>query len=145
MNNLLICIESDPDFGFVSPGATSISNMQQIAMPFISKADFREKAREYNISDPSKWEERVVLLPNVLCCPTALLNRIGYYDTRFFRGEFLDDDISFRIRRAGYKLIYCGDTVTHHFGSITTASDHLTNSLEEGRKTFLRGTALMPG
>lgn len=145
LNNLLICIESDPDFGFVSPGATSISNMQQIAMPFISKADFREKAREYNISDPSKWEERVVLLPNVLCCPTALLNRIGYYDTRFFRGEFLDDDISFRIRRAGYKLIYCGDTVTHHFGSITTASDHLTNSLEEGRKTFLRGTALMPG
>lgn len=137
LKNLMICIESEPDIGFVSPGATFISNMQQISIPFISKEDFQEKAREYNVSDPSKWEERVVLLPNVLCCPTALLDRIGYYDTRFFRGEFLDDDISFKIRRAGYKLIYCADTVTHHYGSLTTASDHLTNSMEEGRLTFV--------
>ncbi|WP_139996974.1 glycosyltransferase [Paenibacillus paridis] len=137
LKNLIICIESDPCIGYVSPGATFISNLQQISMPFYSKEDFQEKAREYNISDPSKWEERVVLLPNVLCCSTALLDRIGYYDTRFFRGEFADDDISFRIRRAGYKLIYCADTVTHHYGSLTTVSDHQTNSLEEGRQTFL--------
>ncbi|AHM68233.1 hypothetical protein PPSQR21_046490 [Paenibacillus polymyxa SQR-21] len=136
LENLMICIESDNQIGFVSPGATSISNLQQISIPFISKEDFQKKAKEYNVSDPSKWEERVVLLPNVLCCPTALLSRIGYYDTRFFRGEFLDDDISFRIRRAGYKLIYCGDTVTHHYGSLTTVTDHQTNSLEEGRETF---------
>jgi O-antigen biosynthesis protein len=136
LKNLIVCIESDDQIGFVSPGATFISNLQQISIPFISKEDFQEKAREYNVSNPAKWEERVVLLPNVLCCPTALLNRIGYYDTRFFRGEFLDDDISFRIRRAGYKLIYCGDTVTHHYGSLTTAIDHQANSLEEGRETF---------
>jgi len=136
LSNLMVCIESDSGIGFVSPGATSISNMQQISIPFHSIEDFQERARAYNVSDPSKWEERVVLLPNVLCCPTALLERIGYYDTRYFRGEFLDDDISFKIRRAGYKLVYCGDTVTHHYGSLTTASDHLTNSLEEGRKTF---------
>ncbi|MEK3883883.1 glycosyltransferase [Paenibacillus sp. PL2-23] len=135
--NLLTCIESDSSYGFVSPGATSISNMQQISIPFISKEDFLQRAKEYNVSDSSKWEERVVLLPNVLCCPTALLDHIGYYDTRFYRGEFLDDDISFRIRRAGYKLIYCGDTVAHHYGSLTTASDHLTNSLDEGRKIFI--------
>ncbi|WP_375533060.1 glycosyltransferase family 2 protein [Paenibacillus terreus] len=137
LKNLMICIESDQKIGFVSPGATSISNMQQIDIPFVSKADFQEKARQYNISNPAKWEERVVLLPNVLCCPTALLERIGYYDTRYYRGEFLDDDISFRIRRSGYKLIYCADTVTHHYGSLTTTSDHLTNSMEEGRQTFI--------
>ncbi|MGS5021999.1 glycosyltransferase family 2 protein [Paenibacillus sp. JJ1683] len=137
LKNLMICIESDPEIGYVSPGATFISNMQQISIPFSSKEDFQEKAREYNVSDPTKWEERVVLLPNVLCCPTALLDRIGYYDTRFFRGEFSDDDISFKIRRAGYKLVYCADTVTHHYGSLTTASDHQTNSLEEGRQTFI--------
>lgn len=138
LKNLIICMESDPEIGFSSPGATSISNMQQISIPFSSIEDFQEKAREYNVSNPAKWEERVVLLPNVLCCPTALLDRIGYYDTRFFRGEFLDDDISFRIRRAGYKLIYCADTVAHHYGSLTTASDHQTNSMEEGRQTFAK-------
>jgi O-antigen biosynthesis protein len=138
LKNLIVCIESDARIGFVSPGATSISNMQQIDIPFNSKENFQERAREYNVSNPAKWEERVVLLPNVLCCPTALLERIGYYDTRFFRGEFLDDDISFRIRRAGYKLVYCADTVTHHYGSLTTAIDHQKNSLEEGRQTFAK-------
>jgi len=138
LSNLMICIESDSDIGFVSPGATYISNYQQISIPFTSKDEFQELAKNYNISDPYKWQERIVLLPNVLCCPTALLEKIGYYDTRYYRGEFLDDDISFRIRRAGYKLIFCGDTVTHHYGSITTTSDHATNSLAEGRNTFTR-------
>ncbi|WJM07854.1 glycosyltransferase [Paenibacillus sp. PK1-4R] len=136
IENLMICIESDQKIGFVSPGATFISNLQQIPVPFVSKEDFQERAKDYNVSDPAKWEERVVLLPNVLCCPTALLDRIGYYDTRYYRGEFLDDDISFRIRRAGYKLVYCGDTVAHHYGSLTTAVDHQSNSLQEGRETF---------
>lgn len=138
LSNLMACIQSDPEIGYVSPGATSISNDQQINIPFSSIAAFQAEAEKYNISDPRKWEERVVLLPNVLCCPTALLRRIGYYDTRYFRGEFADDDISLRIRRAGYKLIYCGDTVAHHYGSVTTASDHAANSMQEGRETFLR-------
>lgn len=137
LRNLLLCIESDPRIGFVAPGATSISNMQQISIPFTSIEAFQAEAKKYNVSNPRKWEERVVLLPNVLCCPTALLERIGYYDTRYFRGEFGDDDISFRIRRAGYKLIYCADTVTHHYGSLTTVSEHQTNSLQEGRQTFI--------
>ncbi|URN95360.1 MAG: glycosyltransferase [Candidatus Pristimantibacillus lignocellulolyticus] len=137
ISNLLICLKSDESIGFVSPGATYISNYQSINIPFHSIEDFQQRAKDYNISDPSKWEERVVLLPNVLCCPAALLDAIGYYDTRYYRGEFLDDDISFRIRRAGYKLIYCGDTVTHHYGSLTTATDHATNSLQEGRKIFI--------
>lgn len=136
LTNLLVCIKSDELIGFVAPGATNISNYQQIPIPFYSIEDFQLRAKQYNQSDASKWQERVVLLPNVLFCPTALLEEIGYYDTRYYRGEFLDDDISFRIRRAGYKLVYCADTVTHHYGSLTTASDHATQSLQEGRHTF---------
>lgn len=136
LSNLLICMESDPSIGYTSPGATNISNLQQISIPFTSSEIFQKEARKFNISNPRKWEERVVLLPNVLCCPTALLQHIGYYDTRFYRGEFADDDISFRIRRAGYKLVYCADTVTHHYGSITTAQDHQNSSFQEGKETF---------
>lgn len=138
LNNLLICLRSDDGIGYVSPGATHISNLQRIDVPFVSPEEFQEEAKRFNRSDPRKWEERVVLLPNVLCCPTALLERIGYYDTRFYRGEFADDDISFRIRRAGYRLVYCGDTVTHHYGSVTTAVDHASNSLQEGKETFFQ-------
>lgn len=136
LKNLIECIESDDRIGFVSPGATYISNMQQINIPFKSINQFYFAAKKYNVSEPRKWEERIVLLPNVLCSPTALLEAVGYYDPRYYRGEFADDDISFKIRRAGYKLIYCGDTIVHHYGSRSTVSDHETSSLEEGRKIF---------
>lgn len=137
LKNLVTCIESDEQYGYVSPGATNISNLQQIDYTYVTESAFHAFADTYNHSNPRKWEERVVLLPNVLFCRTALLSHIGYYDTRFYHGEFGDDDISFRIRRAGYKLVYCKDTITHHFGSITTSADHIqNNSLERGRRQF---------
>lgn len=137
LSNLLLCLKADKRIGYVSPGATNISNLQQIDYKFTDEASFHAFAEGFNRSNPAKWEERVVLLPNVLCCPTALLDRIGYYDTRYYYGEFADDDISFRIRRAGYRLVYCADTVTHHFGSVTTTVDHRTNnSLAKGRRQF---------
>lgn len=40
-------------------------------------------------------------------------------DHAMIYGHFGDDDLSLRIRRAGYKLIYTEDTFVHHYGSAT--------------------------
>lgn len=138
LNNLLKCIESDESIGFVSPGANYISNYQRIDSKYNSISEMQEFARNYNVSDPSKWEERIRLLPCVLLCRSDLLKNIGGYDPRFYYGEFADDDISFRIRRLGYKLIYAGDTFTYHAGSITTGIDHVENkSLQVSKEIFM--------
>ncbi|HAK74143.1 MAG TPA: hypothetical protein DCP36_12220, partial [Sporomusaceae bacterium] len=51
---------------------------------------------------------------------------------------FADDDFAFRVRRAGYKLVYAGDTFVYHFGSVTTGSEHVEkNSLQVSRKIFV--------
>lgn len=128
LENLLLCIESDEKIGYVSPGASMISNMQQINGDYNNLEEMIEFAERYNHSDPRKWEERVRLLPCVLMVRTELLKQIDYFDPRFYYGEFADDDISFRIRRAGYKLVYCKDTFTYHFGSVTVREDQTNNN-----------------
>lgn len=138
LDNLLKCIESDESIGFVSPGANKVSNYQQIECNYNSIEEMQKFAKGYNISDPKKWEERVKLLPCVLLCKTELLKDIVGFDPRFYFGEFADDDISIRIRRAGYKLIYSRDTFVHHGGSVTTREDHIkNNSMEISKKIFI--------
>lgn len=137
MDNLLACMESDERIGFASPGASSVSNNQQIVCPESGLAEMQRFAAAYNISDPSKWEERVRLLPCVLMVRTDVLTEVGYFDPRFAFGEFADDDISFRIRRAGYKLVFAKDTFVHHYGSVTVGEDQRKHqSLEKSRLIF---------
>ncbi|SFD60426.1 Glycosyltransferase, GT2 family [Paenibacillus catalpae] len=135
--NLVTCIESDPRIGFVSPGANYVSNFQQINLPFQTLEEMQQQARAYNISDPGKWEERIRLMPVILFSLTQRLREIGGYDSRFYYGEFGDDDISYRYRRAGYKLIYAGDTFIFHHGSVTTGiNQQQNNSLQVSRQIF---------
>ncbi|MCR8635032.1 glycosyltransferase [Paenibacillus radicis (ex Xue et al. 2023)] len=138
LDNLLICMESDPTIGFVSPGADSVSNNQRIICPnAVDLEEMQRFAESYNISNPDMWEERVRLLPCVLMVRTELLKQVGYFDPRFIYGEFADDDISFRIRRAGNKLIFVKDTFTHHFGSVTVGEEQRQHqSLEVSREIF---------
>ncbi|SCW58656.1 Glycosyltransferase, GT2 family [Paenibacillus tianmuensis] len=138
MDNLLKCIESDEKIGFVSPGASNISNYQQIVGNYTTIEEMLNFADEYNHTNPLKWEERVRLLPCVLLIRSSIFREIGGYDPQFYFGEFADDDIAFRIRRAGYKLIFCKDTFTYHFGSITTREDQVkNNSFAISRKIFM--------
>lgn len=137
LDNLLTCIESDPAIGYVSPGASYISNFQQINGVYSNIDEMLEFAEQYNHSDPRKWEERVRLMPCVLMARTELLSTVGYYDPGYYYGEFADDDISFRIRRSGYKLVFCRDTFTYHFGSVTVRNDQIhNNSFQVGRDFF---------
>ncbi|MBO9606884.1 MAG: glycosyltransferase [Paenibacillaceae bacterium] len=137
LDNLLRCIESDPTVGCVSPGANSISNYQRIVGEYATLEDMHRFAKSYNVSDPAKWEERLQLIPFVMLARTRALRDAGYYDPRFRYGEFSDDDISFRIRRAGYKLLFARDTFVYHFGSVTVREDQLKHdSLKTGRVLF---------
>ena len=138
LSNLITCIQSDERIGYVSPGSSYISNFQQINCNYSTQEEMQKFAEEYNVSDPRKWEERIRLLPNVLFVKREIFDIVGYFDPVFIYGDFADDDLAFRIRRAGYKLVYAGDTFTHHFGHVTVGKVQRENkSLEVGREIFI--------
>lgn len=142
LENLLECIESDSDIGMVVPTCNYMSSGQSIVVqyknPMEDTAELDAFARDYNHSNPARWEERIRLLPCMSIMPGPVA-RVAVNDSMFHFGEFADDDISCRLRRAGFRQIYAADTFVHHFGSVTAGSaQHQEQSLQVGRELFLK-------
>lgn len=139
IQNLLKCISSDEKIGAVVPMSSNISNFQQINLGFNSFEEMQKKAEEFNYSDPLKWQERMRIVGPMAIYRRETMDLVGKFDYGFFH-DFGEDDFSLRIRRAGYKLIVCGDTFVHHDHEVSKLSPEeiIRNqkSLEYGRKNF---------
>lgn len=48
-----------------------------------------------------------------------VINKIGMLDEVFTPGHYEDDDYSYRMMQAGFKLMLCKDVFIHHYGHIT--------------------------
>ncbi|WP_312071641.1 glycosyltransferase family 2 protein [Anaerotignum propionicum] len=138
IKNLLTCIQSADNIGWVSPVSSNISNLQQVDLNFNTLEEMNRVAEAYNISDPLKWEERLALMPAIFFYKKECIDIVGGFDYGFFH-DFADDDMARRLNRAGYKTILCTDTWVHHDHIYnTTPQDviRLRNSIEQGRKNF---------
>lgn len=140
LDNLLACIQSDEKIGMVVPVCNFASNCQMIGLNYSTLDEMHKAAREYNRSDPRKWEERIRLVVYTFLMCTKLLERLGGIDEEYSPGGFEDDDLSFRVRREGYKLIVAGDTFIYHYGSVSMGDEYASKSnlLERNRSIFFR-------
>ena len=141
LKNLLTVAKSDPKIGMVNPLSSNTSNCQVMNFDFSSYEEMQEIAKEFNVSDPRKWEERLRLITLGTLYTKPCLYAIGWpnFDPGFYH-DFSDDDITFQIRRAGYKTILAGDTWIHHDHNIKALEDkdetEFKNSLSYGKKNF---------
>lgn len=139
LGNLLACMESDKRIGFVTPKSSNVSNLQQVDLHFNTEEELQQQAMLFNISDPKKWEERMRLINIVTMLRKEVIDNVGFFDAGFFH-DFSEDDYSARIRRAGYKMILCGDTWVHHDHDFRNMEDKdpkkFQQSLEAGRRNY---------
>ena len=137
LSNMIKCAESDERIGFVATASDNISNFQSVNLNFGTLEEMQLKAEKYNMSDPRKWEERLRLMPALSLLKKECLDIVGGLDYAF-QHDFSDDDISIRVRRAGYKLVFCGDVFVHHVGPTVTgsSSEKKIELLKTGRETF---------
>ncbi|MEA4902167.1 glycosyltransferase family 2 protein [Desulfitobacterium sp.] len=135
LENLLKCALSDERIGMVVPMSDNVSNHQSIDLNFTDFEDMQKKAAEFNISNPQKWHERLRLINPIVLFSKVCLDMIGMQDYGFFH-DFADDDLAFRVRRAGYKAILCKDVFIHHAGNTTKDPEVSRKSLEQGRIAF---------
>ncbi|MDD3569998.1 MAG: glycosyltransferase family 2 protein [Lachnospiraceae bacterium] len=139
IENLLKCIKSANNIGWVSPVSSNVSNLQQVNLEFNTLEEMHEKAAEYNVSNPLKWHERMCLMPAIFFYRKECIDVVGGFDYGYFH-DFADDDMSRRINRAGYKTILCKDTWVHHnhiYNLTHEDSIKQAKSLSLGRKNFL--------
>lgn len=114
LSNLIKCAESDIRIGMVNPVSSNVSNRQSVNLTFENYDQLQQKAAEYNVSDPTKWQERLRLITLGTLFKRECLETVGNLFDIGFMHDFGDDDITFRVRRAGYKTVLAGDTFVHH-------------------------------
>jgi GT2 family glycosyltransferase len=140
LSNLLKCMESEPNIGFVEPLSNNVSNLQEHDLGGWKDFDeMQEKAAAFNVSDPSKWEERMRLISLLFICSRYALDGIGTSDSAFVH-DFSEDDICIRLRRMGYKLVLCRDTWVCHDHDFRNMEDKdpaaFQASIESGRAIY---------
>lgn len=139
LSNLLTCIESDPSIGFVTPLSTYVSNMQSININFANSKDMQEFAVKFNVSDPTKWQDRLRLINVITLLRREAIESVGFFDSGY-TNDFLDDDYSTRVRRAGFRIVLAGDTFVHHNHDFRNLEDKdpesFRMSLERGRENY---------
>ncbi|MGN1481234.1 glycosyltransferase family 2 protein [Porcipelethomonas sp.] len=136
LENLLICAESDESIGMIVPASTNISNLQFESLGgFESIEEMQDKADKFNVSDPGKWEEKIRLIPTATLYRREVFDAVGMYDVGFMH-DFGDDEFTFRVRRAGYKLMLCKDTFVHHDHNQTALPPERMAISQQSREFF---------
>ena len=141
LENMLACMKSDPKIGMVTPVSNNASNLQGVEFPYKSYEEMQQKAAAFNKSDPRKWEDRLRLITlGTLYRKEALLaGGWPIFDAGFFH-DFADDDITFRIRRMGYRAVLAGDTWICHDHDFRSGEDkdpaEYQRSLNIGKNNF---------
>lgn len=119
LENLQTALYSAENIGAVSCVTNCCSNFQQIETKYGNHDEMLVFAEKFNHSNPSLWEERSRLVMFCYLVKNAAYKSVGLLDERFSPGNFEDDDYSFRLIFAGYKLVLCRDTFIHHYGSVS--------------------------
>lgn len=139
--NLLRCVKEDPSVGMAVPMATNISNLQQVDFEISDLNELAVRAKLFNKSDPKKWRQRMRLIDAISLIPTGMFCTTGTYDFAY-RFNFSEDDLCYRIRAAGYKLMLCGDTFVHHDRDFRAMEDHdeteFERTIQQGRALYQR-------
>ena len=125
LTNLLISLNSSEDVGAVGPVTNNASYSTAIHTDYGDDLSRMQAfARDFNQSDPSKWEQRTKLIGFCLLIKRKALDAAGtWLDETFSPGNYEDDDLSLRLIEQGYKLLLCRDTFIHHFGSVSWKED----------------------
>lgn len=117
LKNLQTALYSKENIGAVSCMTNNCSNYQQIRVNYDDYDEMIEFAKKFNHSNPILWEMRPRLIGFCYLIKNAAYRHVGLLDERFSPGNFEDDDYSFRLIMAGYRLLLCHDTFIHHYGN----------------------------
>lgn len=132
VQNMLRCMDSDPEIAYLVPMTPNISNCQNIGIPF-DCSGFTEEAVQYarqnNRYDPYRHIQR-----SRLCNPLSMFRAAELFSSRgvLFSGifyadklglSFPDDAISILVNRMGKKNVLQKDAFCYHVGQLTIQDD----------------------
>ena len=157
IQNMLRCMDSEPDIAFLVPQTPNISNLQALGIS-CECSRFSEEIEQYafqnNQYDPYRHIQR-----SRLCNPLSVHRSTDFFSSKgiLFGGRFYadklglsfpDDAMSILINRAGKKNVLQKDAFCYHMGQLTIKDDVAKAGEQEfyrqGRQMFYREFGIDP-
>lgn len=157
VQNMLRCMDSDPDIAYLVPQTPNISNLQSLGVSCDCSRFTEEVARyamQNNRYDPCRHIRR-----SRLCNPLSVLRATEFFSSHgvLFSGlfyadklglSFPDDAMSILINRMGKKNVLQKDAFCYHMGQLTIKDDVVKAGEQEfylqGRRMFYREFGVDP-
>lgn len=98
-------------------------NGQQIEVEFTLPDEYLQYGASVNVPLQEPYEERVRLSGFAMLVRSDVWKATGGMDEDFAPGYFEDDDLSMKILKAGYKLLFCRNSFIYHAGSQSFAKN----------------------
>lgn len=140
LENLKTCLYSKDSIGAVGSVCNHTENLQGCDFSYDDFKVMQELAKQNNISDSKRWEEKLFLIGFCLLIKRNVINLIHELDEGYSPGYIEDNDLSLRILEHGFRLMLCHDSFIHHYLGSSFRSD-LTKFfpiLEKNRNYFMQ-------
>ena len=117
---LIETLESSGSVGAVGPLTNACGHSQQIEPTYTSLDTLDLFAEDFANRDVDDADAPADMLVGFcLAVKHSVLKEVGGFDESFGLGTFEDNDLCYRIRRAGYRLLISSRSFVHHHGSRT--------------------------
>lgn len=116
IERLMLHLRKDPSIGILCPVTNFAGNEIKINVNYTNWREMENFAAA--LANAKRGEKIEVAVAPLYCAamPRAVWEQIGEMDTRYEIGMFEDDDLSVRVRQAGYGVYAAEDCFIHHFG-----------------------------
>ena len=136
---LIESLMSNGTIGMAGPFTNESGHLQRVVPTYTSLETLDLFAIDFSETGAPDVETDM-LVGFCLAAKRSALREVGVFDTRFGTGMFEDNDLSYRMRRAGYRLVISGQAFVHHSGSksLGRLQDHPSLLFEANREVFLK-------
>lgn len=115
---LMEALGSSGSIGAAGPVSNNVGHFQMVQTTYTAWETLDRFANSLAMrSEP--LEDTDMLVGFCLAVRRSVWHEVGEFDESFGIGTFEDNDLSYRIRRAGYRLVIARNAFVHHTGSKT--------------------------
>lgn len=120
LENMVRLCESDVSIGMVGPRSNYIAGPQIVTpVPYKTEPGIQDFIAEWQGEHDLSADEFGFIKGFCLLIPRPVFDKVGFFDERFGKGNFEDDDYSLRVRYHGYRTLIANDSFIHHYGSVS--------------------------
>ena len=120
LENMVRLAESDSAIGLVGPRSNYIAGPQIVNnVPYKNEKEIQKFIEKWQVEQDRSANEFSFIKGFCHLIPRATFEKVGFYDERYGKGNFEDDDYCMRVKYHGYRAMIANDSFIHHYGSVS--------------------------